>query len=79
MSRSRSTAFAMIPFDGKNLRNTPTQFSSNSHRFTIRRQMSKSARDPHIFALALTVSEIFTFKIVDLHKVGQGHGVQFLR
>ena len=29
------------------------------------------------FALALTVSEILPFKIVDLEKVGQGHGVQF--
>ena len=32
-----------------------------------------------IFALALTVSEILTFQMFDLLKVGQGHGVQFLQ
>ena len=29
------------------------------------------------FAQALTVSDILTFKIVDIQKVGQGHVVQF--
>ena len=30
-----------------------------------------------MFALALTVSEIITFKIVTFKKVGCGHGAQF--
>ena len=34
-------------------------------------------RLPHIFELALTVSEIKKFLIVDLQKVDQGHEVQF--
>ena len=28
----------------------------------------------NFFELAVTVSELLTFQIVDLHKVGQGHG-----
>ena len=32
---------------------------------------------PQIFALTLTVSEIYKFKICDLQKIGQGHEMQF--
>ena len=42
-------------------------------------QMSKSTIDCHIFALALTILEILQFKMFDLQKVGQGHGVQILK
>ena len=31
----------------------------------------------HFFSPALTVIELLTFQIVDLYKVGQGHGIQF--
>ena len=34
---------------------------------------------PHIFGLALTISQILTFTIFDLQKVGQSHEVQFLQ
>ena len=39
--------------------------------------MSKSTKESHIFALALTVSEIIKFTIIDLQKVGKSHEVQF--
>ena len=32
---------------------------------------------PHIFVLALFVSDIIIFNIFDLQKVDQGHGIQF--
>ena len=41
-------------------------------------QMSKSIQVV-LFALALTVFEILTFKIFALQKVGQGQGLQFLQ
>ena len=34
-------------------------------------------RLPHIFVLALTVSEILKFQILYIQKVGKGHGEQF--
>ena len=34
---------------------------------------------PHIFTLALTVSDIISYLIFDLEKVDQGHGVRFFQ
>ena len=36
-------------------------------------------RRPHIFALALTVSDVLDVVISDLQKVDHGHQVQFLQ
>ena len=48
----------------------------NFRNDTIELQMSKSTKDFHKFiTLALTVSEILTFLILYLQKVGQGHVV----
>ena len=34
-------------------------------------------RFPHIFALALTISDTFKYLVVNLQNVGQGHRVSF--
>ena len=48
----------------------------NFHDGIIRWQILKTTT-VCAFVLALTISQILIFKIVDLQKVGRGHGVQF--
>ena len=49
----------------------------NFRNDAIRWQISKSIKVVRsIFALALTFSEMLTFQMFNLQKVGQGHGVQ---
>ena len=45
----------------------------------IRQQISESLSPSYVFALVLTVAEIFAYQICYHEKVGQGHGLQHLQ